>query len=305
MQWDVSKIHNKYWGIIRENEVQFMYELQGEKVKELQKKKSIIVIILVAALIHFTTFFFDGKVYAAENSNQMSHAAEHSDLVTYTAELPDRMTGIHTAYIYGYPDGTVRPLGVLTREEAAVIFCRLMEGCDHELSEKTEQKFCDVDSDRWSYSEITRLAEAGLLKGYLDGSFRPEKPITRAEFAAIASHLETQFEIKAPSFPDTVNHWAEERITYSVSKGWLRSFGDGTFQPEKHILRCESMMLINDALDRRVTGEGIYEEVLCWPDNPKDKWYYEIVQEACNSHQYERVNKPKSTEKWISERSAP
>ena len=59
------------------------------------------------------------------------------------------------------------------------------------------------------------------------------------------------------------------------------------------------MMLINDALDRRVNGAGITPEAIRWPDNPVDKWYYEIVQEASNSHKYERVNKEKSTEQWI------
>jgi hypothetical protein len=255
------------------------HEHQGENVKETPKIRGILVILLVAVLVPFAAATAKGTSYAAEQ--------------------PDQITGIHRAYIYGYPDGTVRPLGILTREEAASIFCRLMEGCDKWTVVQREKQFTDINPDRWSYKEISQLAKAGVLEGYPDGSFKPEKPITRAEFAAISSKLSSKSAVREPIFPDTPNHWAEQPIRTAVGRGWIRAFGDGTFRPEEQILRCEGMMLINDALDRRVNGAGITSEVIRWPDNPVDKWYYEIVQEASNSHKYERVNKQKSTEQWI------
>ncbi|MDF3001924.1 MAG: hypothetical protein K0Q48_2043 [Bacillota bacterium] len=248
-------------------------------MKEIPKFRGLLVILLAAVLVPFAAFSAKGTSYAVEQ--------------------PDRITGIHRAYIYGYPDGTVKPLGILTREEAAAIFNRLLEGCDKWAVEQKERKFSDISPDRWSYREISELAGVGILQGYPDGSFQPEKPITRAEFAKIASKISSKFEVNAPSFPDTPNHWCADPIRTAVGRGWIRSFGDGTFRPEEHILRCEGMMLINDALDRRVNGQGLTHQVIRWGDNPVNEWYYEIVQEASNSHKYERVDKPKSTERWV------
>ncbi|QOX62470.1 S-layer homology domain-containing protein [Anoxybacterium hadale] len=248
-------------------------------MKEIPNFRGLLVILLAAVLVPF--------------------AALTAKETSYAAEQPDRITGIHRAYIYGYPDGTVKPLGVLTREEAAAIFSRLLEGCDKWAAEQKERKFSDVSPDRWSYREISELADAGFLQGYPDGSFRPENPITRAEFANIASKLSTKFDLDVPSFPDTPNHWGADPIRTAACRGWIRSFGDGSFRPEEHLLRCEGMMLINDALDRRVNGEGLTHKVIRWIDNPAHEWYYEIVQEASNSHKYERMDKTKSTERWI------
>lgn len=218
---------------------------------------------------------------------------------------------VHCAYITGYPDGRVKPLDPITREEAAVIFYRLMmvEAGGGSAADTTEesrnanvaavQPFTDVDVDRWSNDEIATLYNAEIVQGYADGSFQPSSPVTRAEFAAMAARFDNLEITEENKFPDIDNYWAVNYINSAAEKGWVRAYGDLTFRPENAILRCEAMMWINDALNRRVNLTGLHKGAGQWPDNTEDKWYYEIVLEAATTHDYERIaDRPKSTEQW-------
>ena len=204
----------------------------------------------------------------------------------------------HFAYIIGYPDGLVRPIGTITREEVAVIFYRLLTKESRERYLSTSHRFHDVENNRWSNKEIATLAEAGILNGYPDGGFYPERPITRAEFAVLSAKFDLLENETQKSFPDVEHHWAKLYINSSASKGWINGYGDGTFRPDNTIIRCEAMKLINEILDRRVNLAGIHKDAVNWSDNPTDKWYYEIVMEATNTHDYEREPRPKSIETW-------
>ncbi|HML36929.1 MAG TPA: S-layer homology domain-containing protein [Bacillota bacterium] len=242
---------------------------------------------------------------------------------SFAQTMPTQEKPEHYAYINGYPDDEIKPLNKISREETAVIFYRLMgEGSRKEYA-SIGAPFSDVDGARWSGDEISALYNAGIIQGYDDGSFRPEEPITRAEFAVMAARFERFQNAEAPGStdglvdvdkfeaaegtgsPDTKNHWARQWIGAAVEKGWIRVFGDGTFRPENNIIRCEAMMLVNDALDRRVNGAGLLKGAKQWPDCAEDQWYYEIVLEATNSHDYERADRPKSTEKWTALRPSP
>lgn len=218
--------------------------------------------------------------------------------ITVTTTTPTLNKTDHYAYIIGYPDGLVRPLGMITREEVAVIFYRLMTEDSRKAYASTAQPFPDVDGSRWSNKEIATLYNARIIQGNSDGSFMPAKPITRAEFAAIAAKFDMLEEVGENKFPDIENHWANKYINSSAEKGWINGYGDGTFRPDNIIIRCEAMKLINEVLDRRVNIEGLHPDTKQWPDNTPDKWYYEIVLEATNTHDYERADRPKSTEKW-------
>lgn len=205
----------------------------------------------------------------------------------------------HYAYLMGYPDGTVRPAAGITREEAAAIFFRLLTEESREKYLKRENSFSDVSTDRWSNSSISTLTNAGILKGYPDGSFGPQKHITRAEFAAIVSRFDTR-EIENPvAFSDTDGHWAEEEIGRAAALGWIRGNPDGTFAPEKNITRAEVTALVNRMLLRLVEDESaLLSDMKTWPDNADTSiWYYLDIQEASNSHLYERIGETQY-EKW-------
>lgn len=261
-------------------------------MKRRPKSRGFLAIALIVALIAAVDIPIIGTSFAAVDTN-------------VTTPPPALNKTDHFAYVIGYPNNEVKPLGKITREEAAVIFYRIMTEENRKAFAATYQPFTDVDRGRWSNDEIATLCNAKIMQGNLDGSFTPDKPITRAEFAAVAARFDKLEEPKENKFPDIENHWAKDYINSSAEKGWIKGYGDGTFRPDHIIIRCEAMMLINEMLDRRVNIEGLHKDTKQWRDNTEDKWYYEIVLEATNTHEYERSNKPKSIEKWTQIKDNP
>lgn len=260
--------------------------------------RGLLTVALAAAMVLCSGLPLTGASCAADSGT--------GSVVVGDAENRVQNQTVHYAYIAGYPDGEVKPLERITREEAAAIFSRLMTEESRNTFEKAvydadTSPFNDVDPARWSCRDIAALYNAKIIQGYEDGSFHPAKPITRAEFAAMAARFDSLDDTPGNRFPDIDNHWAVTDINAAAEKGWVRAYGDLTFRPENTILRCEAMMWINDAQDRTVNAAGLHIHSKHWPDNTEDKWYYEIVMEAGNTHNYERIaGRKKSTEKWTS-----
>ena len=194
----------------------------------------------------------------------------------------------HFAYVIGYPDGTVKPTNSITREEIATIFFRLLLETERNAIFTKENGFTDVSADRWSNTAVSTMEKGGFINGYEDGSFGPQKNITRAEFATIASRLDTMTENATHSFSDISGHWAEKYIADAVAKGWIAGYEDGTFRPQQYITRAEAMTIINRMLNRFVNEEGLHKDAILWPDNSNTAWYFYAVEEATNSHDYIR-----------------
>ena len=192
----------------------------------------------------------------------------------------------HFAYIIGYPEGDIRPMNNITREEVAMIFYRLLTDESRDSLLTDANPFTDVESGRWSNRAISTLYNADIISGYPDGTFRPSAPITRAEFATIAAKFDDLDLGSASKFTDIVGHWAEDYITSSENKGWIKGYPDLTFKPQQDITRAEAMTLINNVLERAVPAENIHPDAIFWPDISEDDWYYEAVMEATNSHDY-------------------
>ena len=192
----------------------------------------------------------------------------------------------HFAYIIGYPEGDVRPLNNITREEVAMIFYRLLTDESRTALLSDANQFTDVESGRWSNRAISTLYNADIISGYPDGTFRPSAPITRAEFATIAAKFDDLELGSASKFTDIFGHWAEQYITSSENKGWIKGYPDMTFKPEQDITRAEAMTLINNVLGRKVPAENIHPDAIFWPDISENDWFYEAVMEATNSHDY-------------------
>ena len=201
---------------------------------------------------------------------------------------PKLDTENHFDYIQGYPDGMVKPQNNISREEVAAIFYRLMEGESRANYYSTTNSYSDVKDTRWSNKHISTMANAGIITGYPDGSFRPGQAITRAEFAAIAARFDKLDERESGLFTDISGHWAEKYILSAGNKGWIKGYTDGTFRPNQYITRAEAMSFINSVLNRKVEESGIHKDAKKWPDNPATSWYYEDVIEATNNHDYSR-----------------
>ena len=198
----------------------------------------------------------------------------------------------HIAYINGYDNGdgttVVRPENPITRAEIATIFYRILDPASRAKFETTTSPFGDVSADMWFNTEVSTVAAAGIVNGYEDSSFMPDKKITRAEFAAIASRFTSLVYEGENMFTDTSDHWAANEINNAAMTGWIAGYEDGTFNPEADITRAEAITIINRMLYRFVSKDGLHDDLVTWSDNTADKWYYEAVQEATNEHNYNR-----------------
>lgn len=196
----------------------------------------------------------------------------------------------HFAYMIGYDDGTVGPMNQITRAEVATIFFRLMDDSFRSQYWSTVSGFSDVTAGKWFNNAVSTATNAGKLTGYPDGTFRPNQSITRAEFAAIAVRFlsdEVQG-VSGGNFSDTAGHWAADAIGRAAAAGWIAGYPDGTFRPNAPITRAEAATIINNMLGRTPDKEHLLDNMIVWPDNPESAWYYEAIQEATNSHDYER-----------------
>ncbi|MEE0509626.1 MAG: S-layer homology domain-containing protein [Peptococcaceae bacterium] len=202
-------------------------------------------------------------------------------------DQPELERDDHYAYIFGYEDNTIRPENDITRAEVATIFYRLLTDESREAYRTTDHDFTDVSADAWYAEPVATLAGAGLLAGYEDGSFRPDAPITRAEYAAIATRFD-ELAAAESNFTDISGHWAEDAINAAYGAGWVGGYEDGTFRPDQNISRAEAMALINRVLERAVDSDGMLDEMTHWADNDPEAWYYADIQEATHSHTYER-----------------
>ena len=146
----------------------------------------------------------------------------------------------------------------------------------------------------------------GIVKGHNDGTFAPNAPITRAEFAAIAARFDDKNTDTSSKFTDIASHWAKNEIGIAANKGWINGYPDGTFRPNQYITRAEAMTLVNRVLNRLPENSSdLLDSMIKWPDNSDaSAWYYLAVQEATNSHTYSDKSKDDKYEKWTTIRDA-
>ncbi len=205
---------------------------------------------------------------------------------------PDGLnTEDHVAYIIGYPDGEVKPEGNITRAEVATIFFRLLTDETREEYWSQTNGYTDVARDAWYNNAISTLSNLGIIDGYEDGSFRPNSPITRAEFTKIAVSFFEYADIEYEgTFSDVAEgRWYTQFVAAAVEMGLIEGYPDGTFRPDASITRAEACTIVNRTLGRAPHEDHLLpeEEMITWPDNLYGAWYYADMQEATNSHDYE------------------
>jgi len=227
-----------------------------------------------------------------EDDSEGTEIDDGFSLPHYWEIFPDRHPllnrGDHYAYIVGYPDGTVRPEGNITRAEVATIFFRMMTEETREIFWETENEFSDVNSDDWYNNAISTLANAGIINGYPDGTYRPNNYITRAEFTKIAAGFfdSVSYTVKNPFVDVKSDEWYYSYVVNAFGAGLITGYPEGDFKPDAYITRAESMAVVNRTLKRHPDEDFLDEDMIVWPDNPEHKWYYADVQEATNSHSY-------------------
>lgn len=206
------------------------------------------------------------------------------------APIPEMLNGEdHYAYLLGYEDGTVRPNGSISRAEVATVLFRLLKDDVRMQNLTKDNAYSDVSDTAWYSTAVSTLSKMGVISGYPDGTFRPNAPITRAEFAAMIARFDETAKSADTPFTDISGHWAENAIGKAYGNGWVEGSSKTVFCPESNLTRAETATLLNRVLHRLPEKESdLLANQIVWPDNPETFWGYLAIQEATNSHEYER-----------------
>ena len=242
--------------------------------------------------------------YNQKSGGSGGSGGSHKPTVTIPDDVPTGLNGKdHYAYVVGYPDGMVYPQKNITRAEVATIFFRLLKDETREANMTKSNGYNDMKDGAWYTCAVSTLSKMGIIKGYEDGSFKPDASISRAEFAAIAARFDPDGDKTPATFSDVSSHWAKDEISIAANHGWIKGYEDGSFKPDQKITRAETMTLVNRVLKRLPeTKDDLHKDMKTWPDNQKESaWFYLAVQEATNSH-YQKLKKDGTHETWESMR---
>ena len=215
----------------------------------------------------------------------------------------------HDAFMLGYTDGSFGINANMTRAEAVVPFFRLLQNSP-DVQEVINGDFAipysDVGPSDWYAPYIGYLYSLGVLDDYSQGgAFRPGEPVTRAEFAIMASNFEALEPAGALIFSDVPeSHRAAKYINSVAAKGWIRGYPDGTFKPDSLLNRMEAVTIICRMLGRSADDAYLAAHADSLPrtfsDVPRDLWAYVWIMEAAIGHDYERLDD--GAERWTAVR---
>lgn len=248
--------------------------------------------------------FVNDEAYETQDTEKVANPLTHAVIHLYTKEeyVPEQPTSDylipgfwlntndHYSYLIGYSDGTVRPNGKITRAEVATIFFRLLDDDTRAKYWSSENNFSDVSADKWYNNAVSTLSNMGVIGGYADGTFRPDAPISRAEFAKIAvSFTQNNGSAVYNYFTDVkTTDWFAPYVTAAKDAGLIEGYSDGSFKPESKITRAEACAIVNRTLGRKPSKAHMkISDRIDWPDVQTTDWFYEAIMEATNSHTYQ------------------
>ena len=224
--------------------------------------------------------------------------------VTPTVVLADpSVTGVtrwlnttdHTAYLSGYPGGTFGPDNSMTRAEVAQMFYALLLNKDVTIT----KTFSDVPADAWYATAVNTLASLGMVSGDPDGAFRPNDPITRAEFCVIALAFAYEPDNAVCYFGDVSrSDWFYTYVAQAASYGWIGGYTNGNFGPNDQITRAQVTTIVNNMLGRVADRDYVIDhqaDLVQFSDLTRAHWGYFQIMEATNAHDYTKSN---GTESW-------
>ena len=235
-----------------------------------------------------TTYY--ANFSAKRSPSTPSTPAKPDETKPTLAPIPEMLNGEdHYAYLLGYEDGTVRPNGSISRAEVATVLFRLLKDDVRMQNLTKDNAYSDVSDTAWYAAAVSTLSKMGVISGYPDSTFRQDAPITRAEFAAMIARFDETAKSADTPFTDISGHWAENAIGKAYGNGWVEGSSKTVFCPESNLTRAETATLLNRVLHRLPEKESdLLANQIVWPDNPETFWGYLAIQEATNSHEYER-----------------
>ncbi|MGL4362808.1 MAG: S-layer homology domain-containing protein [Cellulosilyticaceae bacterium] len=225
------------------------------------------------------------EVIFKEKTDDLS--GQTDDLSGQNDDLLNRLN--HNAYMKGYRNNEFRPNNNMTRAEVIVMFSRLMK-LPMNSSKVYASSFIDVDSSNWYANELGYMERFSIVKGYSDGTFRGDMPVTIAEFITIASRFMPLEEGELIFTDVDSSYWASDAIASATAKGWINGYEDNTFRPGQTITRAEAVTIVNRMLGRNCAEEFIIEHLEetsnVYTDVTLSNLAYDDIYEASNTHEY-------------------
>ena len=192
----------------------------------------------------------------------------------------------HNAYLTGYPDSTFRADRNMTRAEVAQMFYALLLDKDVTIT----KSFSDVPDDAWYATAVKTLASLGMMDGYPDGTFRPDEPITRAEFATVGlAFAYDPIDADCSYYDVSASAWYHTYVAQATTYGWISGYPDNTFRPGNNITRVEVCVIVNNMLGRDADERYIdrnEDELVHFVDLSDSYWGYYTIMESTNTHEY-------------------
>lgn len=195
-------------------------------------------------------------------------------------------TDEHNAYLTGYPDSTFRADRNMTRAEVAQMFYALLLDKNVTIT----KSFSDVPDDAWYATAVKTLASLGMMDGYPDGTFRPDEPITRAEFATVGlAFAYDPLDADCSYYDVSASAWYHTYVAQATTYGWIGGYPDNTFRPGNNITRVEVCVIVNNMLGRDADERYIdrhEDELVHFVDLSDSYWGYYTIMESTNTHEY-------------------
>ncbi|TCP52191.1 S-layer family protein, partial [Tumebacillus sp. BK434] len=191
--------------------------------------------------------------------------------------------GVIEPYITGYPDGTFKPNRGITRAELASILLRVI----NIKAETSGSIYSDVSPSNWAAPAIAEVTKRGLMVGYPDGTFLPNKEMSRAEIAVVLGKVkDLSGTPQKSSFTDIDKHWAKNAILLAEQAGLLSGHTDGKFRPDNALTRAEAVVIFNKVLGWNDLNVNKPQR---WSDVPPNYWAYKDIMRASVPHAYQKL----------------
>lgn len=216
------------------------------------------------------------KRKSSNNLSISNSKAKKNSKINSAQKIENRKTGVSkTPYLVGYPDGTLRPDGKVTRAEAVTMIAKLK---NYDLQDIGTTKYKDADG--WFNGSINACYKAGILEEKEGENFRPNDMMTRGELAYIISQID-KFNEGASPFTDISGHKYEKEINILYINKRISGYPDGSFKPDKEITRAEIVKILNNIFEIKLEDKSEEEFLQKFSDLDKKHWaFYELIKAA-------------------------
>ncbi|MGO4372319.1 S-layer homology domain-containing protein [Paenibacillus sp. 2TAB19] len=172
---------------------------------------------------------------------------------------PDITRAAALGFVYGYPDGTFKPLRKVTRAEYVTMLARALHLSDNTATANSATAFKDADKiGAWAKEYVSKAVDEGWIKGYGDGTFRPNLPVTREEMTVIATRALKFKAAKTGTLTfadsDKIQAWAKPFVIVAVEEGIVKGRANNKFDPSASANRAEAVTMILRIVDHGQQG---------------------------------------------------